>query len=64
MNKKNQFKGKQEWEKACIENGMWFWELNNLIKIRFAFKVIMFEETLEFKQTIITCYGRQKIVTL
>jgi hypothetical protein len=24
----------------------------------------MFEETLEFKQTFITCYERQKIVTL
>lgn len=24
----------------------------------------MFEEILEFKQTIITCYGRHKIITL
>jgi hypothetical protein len=64
MDKKIKFKERQEWEKACIENEMWFWELNTLIKIRFAFKVIMFEETLEFKQTFITCYERQKIVTL
>jgi hypothetical protein len=33
-------------------------------KTRFPSKVIMFEETLEFKQTIITSYGKQKTITL
>jgi hypothetical protein len=28
------------------------------IKTRFASKVIMFKETLEFRQTILLCYGR------
>ncbi len=35
-----------------------------LAKIRFANKIIMFEETLEFKQTILLYYGRQKSLTL
>jgi hypothetical protein len=39
-------------EKACIECGMPLWKLKTPIKTRFASKVIMFEETLEFKQVI------------
>ncbi len=57
-------KGRQEWEKACIECGMPPRKLKTVIKTKFASKVIMFEKTLKFKRTIITCYGRQKIVTL
>jgi hypothetical protein len=34
------------------------------VKTRFAFKVIMFEKTLEFQQAIITCYERQKTIAL
>jgi len=30
--------------------------LKTLIRTRFASKVIMFKETLEFKQTILLCY--------
>jgi hypothetical protein len=61
---KKSSKGRQEWEKACIECGLLFRKLKTLVKIRFAFKVIMFEKTLEFKQAIITCYERQKIIAL
>jgi hypothetical protein len=43
---------------------MWHWKLKTLIKIRIVNKVIMFEKTLEFKQTILLCYGRKKILTL
>jgi hypothetical protein len=57
-------KGRQEWEKACIQCGMPPRKLKTIIKTKFASKVIMFEETLEFKQTIITCYGRQNTITL
>ncbi len=39
-------------------------DLKTPMKTRFANKVIMFEETLEFKQTILLCYGRQKTLTL
>ncbi len=35
-----------------------------LAKTRFANKTIMFEETLEFKQTILLYYGKQKSLTL
>ncbi len=41
-------KGRQEWEKACIECGSLLQKLKTPIKTRFASKVIMFEETLEF----------------
>jgi hypothetical protein len=43
---------------------MWHWKLKTLVKIRFMNKVIMVEETLEFKQTILLCYGRQKTLML
>jgi len=57
-------KGRQEWEKACIQCGMPPRKLKTVIKTKFASKVIMFEKTLEFKKTIITCYGRQNTITL
>jgi len=34
------------------------------VETKFASKVIMFEETLEFRQAIITCYRKQKTITL
>jgi hypothetical protein len=34
------------------------------IKTKFALKVIMFEETLEVKQAIITFYKRKKTINL
>jgi hypothetical protein len=34
------------------------------MKTRFVGKVIMFEKTLEFKNVIILCYGRQKSIVL
>jgi hypothetical protein len=49
---------------SSIECGMPPQKLKTLAKTKFASKVIMCEETLEFKQAIITCYGKQKIVTL
>jgi hypothetical protein len=61
---RNMGKRIKEWENACIECGMPPWKLKNLIKIIFASKFIMFEETLEFKQAIIICYGRQKTIIL
>ncbi len=51
-------KRRHEWEKSCIEYEMPLRKLKTLLKTRFAYKVIMFKETLEFKETIITCYGR------
>ncbi len=55
---------KQEWEKACIECGLLPQKLKTPIKTRFASTINKFEETLEFKQPIITCYKRQKTTAL
>jgi hypothetical protein len=49
---------------SSIECEMPSQKLKSLAKTKFVSKVIMCEETLEFKQAIITCYGKQKIVTL
>jgi hypothetical protein len=65
LHRQNKFgKCRQEWEKACIECGLLLQKLKTPIKTRFASKVIVFEETLEFKEAIITCYKRQKIIAL
>jgi hypothetical protein len=46
-----------EWEKACVERGLWPWKFKTLVQTRFASKVIMFEDTFEFKENIILYYG-------
>jgi hypothetical protein len=51
-------KGKQEGEKACMDSGLQPWKLKTPIKTRFVSKIIMFEKTLEFKATILLCYGK------
>jgi hypothetical protein len=43
---------------------MWHCKLKTHVKTRFDIKVIMFKETLEFKNAIILCYGRQKSIVL
>ncbi len=50
-------KGRHEWERTCVEKGLKLKKLKTLVKRRFASKVIMFEETLEFKYAILLCYG-------
>jgi len=40
-----------------MDNGLQPQKLKTLVKTRFASKVIMLEETLEFKAVIILCYG-------
>jgi hypothetical protein len=52
-------KGRQKWEKACVKSGLWLHKFQTLMNTRFASKVIMFEEALKFKKTIIFCYGQQ-----
>jgi len=63
LDKKSE-KGRQEWEKTCVESGLSPHKLKTLIKTRFVRKTIMFEGCFEFKKTIFLCYDRQKIVTL
>jgi len=48
----------------CIISEMSHWKLKTPIKTRFVNKVITFEETLEFKQIILLCYGRQNRLIL
>jgi len=40
------------------------WKHKTFIKTKSSLKVIMFEETLEFKQAIITSYERKKTINL
>ncbi len=44
-------------------HGYWVapWKLKTHVKTKFSSKVIMFEETLEFKAIIMLCYGKQNI---
>jgi len=39
------------------------WKIN-LVNTSFAIKIIMFEEILEFKQVILLCYERKKVLIL
>ncbi len=57
-------KGRQEWHKACMNSSVPPWKLKTLVKTKFVFQVILFQETLEFKHTITLCYGRQQSLTL
>jgi hypothetical protein len=57
-------KGGKNGKRFALKVGCNFEILIPLWKTRFAFKVIiLFEKTLEFKQAIIICYGKQNIVT-
>jgi hypothetical protein len=45
------YQEKEGWSgKRRVESGLWHWKLKTLAKTRFASKVIMFEEKLEFKK--------------
>ncbi len=57
-------KGRQEWERECVERGLQPQKLKTLVKTRFASKAIMFKEVLEFKGAILLCYGQQKTIAL
>jgi len=51
-------KGRLEWELAC-EVSLRTWKLKSLVKICFASKVVLFQETLEYYATINICYHQQ-----
>jgi hypothetical protein len=52
-------KGCQKWGKACELAGVPPRKLKTLMKAHFASRVVIFQETLEFKHVIIFCYGSQ-----
>ena len=54
-------KGRQEWNRACLDSGKRPRKLNTPVKTRLASKVIMFEEALQFWQIIFLCYSRQSL---
>jgi hypothetical protein len=55
---KKSSKGRIEWHRACLDVGFSHRKLKTLVKIRFATKVIMFQETLEYHNAINLSYGR------
>lgn len=58
---KQSAEGRQEWPKACADNGLPIRTLKAPIKTRFASKVVFFQEALEYKEAITTCYARQNL---
>jgi hypothetical protein len=47
---KKSSKRRQEWEKVCVESSLWPCTFQTPMTMRFASKVIMFEEALKFKK--------------
>ncbi len=54
-------KGRQEWEAPCREVNLHPRKLRNFVKTRFASKVVFYQETLEYTDTITICYSRQSL---
>ena len=52
-------KGGREWKEACIDAQLRPRKLKTLVKTRFASCVILFQETLEYRNAINMCYGRE-----
>jgi hypothetical protein len=52
-------KGAKEWKHACLESSLPKCKLATLMKMRFASKVVMFQQCLAYKVAIIMCYGHQ-----
>jgi len=57
-------KGQSEWKRAYLDASLRHQKLKTLLKTRFTNKVILFQETLEYKDAINLCYGRQEILEL
>jgi len=67
LRQKNQEKGSWSGKKFALRVGRHNNEITPmkiLMKTKFVSKVIMFEETLKFKQAHLLCYGRQKTLTI
>jgi hypothetical protein len=57
-------KEKQKWGQAYLKVKCDIKKLKTPLKTKFANKVIMFEETIEFNNVIKKNYMKQKIITL
>jgi hypothetical protein len=58
---KKSSKGRQEWEVACHEVGLPPQKLKTLVKTRFASKIVLYQEMLEYNCAITLCYHRQSL---
>jgi hypothetical protein len=54
-------KGWQKWQKACSNVGVLSCKLKTLVKIKFISKIIIFQETLEFKHVVAFYYGVSRL---
>jgi hypothetical protein len=54
-------KGRHEWARSCKDRSFHLGKLNIFIKTWFASKVILFKETLEFKDHVNICHSKQNI---
>ena len=54
-------KGRQEWAKACMDSSFRPQKLNTPVKTRFASKVLMFQQALQFRSAMSLCYNRQSV---
>lgn len=61
---KKSVKGWQEWHKACELARVLPKKLKIIVKTCFASKVVIFQETIEFKHAIVLCYGSQQSLAL
>ncbi len=55
---KKSSKGCNEWKWACIDVRLNHRKQKTPVKTKFANKVILFQETLEYQNAINLCYGR------
>jgi hypothetical protein len=58
MSIKNFGKGQSEWKRACVDASLDHQKLKTPMKTKFANKIILFQETLEYRDAINMCYGR------
>jgi hypothetical protein len=58
MSIKNFGKGRSEWKKARFDASLHHPKLKTPMKTKFANKILVFQETLEYRDAINMCYGR------
>ncbi len=61
---KKSSKGWSEWKRARLDAGLCHRKLKTLVKTKFTSKVILFQETPEYRDAIHLCYGRQETLEL
>jgi hypothetical protein len=57
-------KGQQKWHKVGELIRVPPWKLKTPMKTHFASRVVLFQDTFEFKNVIVFCYGRQQLLAL